>query len=167
MLCVPIFIELSVVTPVCWSPILHLRQRISPTTSLETSKRSIVKLSMHEDTYSSEWVATVIRICVSNNSNAMWESLIESTDLKRHTDLFHLFYRSFFFILFKGVNYSVFIIFFELIIFLLEIVEVVEEWEQWRETLVAFMFLSSINLALFKLFFLIVINLRFDTKSIN
>jgi hypothetical protein len=29
------------------------------------------------------------------------------------------------------------------------------------------MFLSCINLALFKLFFLIVINLKFDTKSIN
>jgi hypothetical protein len=68
-------------------------------------------------------------MCVSNNSNAMWESLIESTDLKRHTDLIHLFYRSVFFIILIGVNYTVFIIFLKLIIFLLEIVEVVEEGE--------------------------------------
>ena len=124
-------------------------------------------MPMHEHTYSSEWVVTVIRICVSDNSNAMRESLIESTYLKRHRDLFHLFFRSVFLIILIGVNNSVFVIFFELIIFLFEIFEVVEEWEQWRETLVAFMFLSSVNLALFKLFFLIVINLRFDIKSIN
>jgi hypothetical protein len=59
----------------------------------------------------------------------MWESLIESTDLKRHTDLIHLFYRSVFVVFFIGVNYRVFIILFKLIIFLLEIVEVVEEGE--------------------------------------
>jgi hypothetical protein len=159
MVCCPIWIELSVLTPVCWSTILHLRRRMSKTISWETSKRSIVKLSMHEHTYSSEWLVTDIRMFVSNNSNAMWESLIESTDLKRHRDLIHLFYRSVFVITLKGVDHSVFVIFFELIIFLLEIVEVVEEWEHWRETLVAFMFLSRCNLALFKLLhFLIVIN---------
>ena len=57
----------------------------------------------------------------------MWESLIESADLKRHRDLFHLFYRSVFIIFLIGMNYGIFVIFFELIIFLLEIVEVVEE----------------------------------------
>jgi hypothetical protein len=66
-------------------------------------------------------------MCVSNNSNAMWESLIESTDLKRHRDLIHLFYRSVFVISIIGVDHPVLIIFFELIIFLLEIFEVVEE----------------------------------------
>jgi hypothetical protein len=158
MFCPPISTELSVITPVCWSPILHLRQRMSPTISLETSKRSIVKLSMHEHTYSSEWL-TLIKMCVSNNSNAMWESLIESTDLKLHTDLIHHFNRSVFAISLKGVDHCILEFLFELIIYLLEILEVVEEWEHWRETLVAFMFLSSCNLALFKLLhFLIVIN---------
>ena len=119
MLCLSIFMELSEVTPICRSPILHLRQRMSSTISLEISKRSIVKFSMHEHTYSSEWVVTVTIICVSNYSNAMWESFIESTDIKRHKDLIHLFYRSVFIILLNGVDYSVFVIFFELIILLL------------------------------------------------
>jgi hypothetical protein len=57
----------------------------------------------------------------------MWESFIESTDLKNHRDLIHLVYRSVFIIMLIGVDYSVFVIFLELIIFLLEIVEVIEE----------------------------------------
>ena len=69
----------------------------------------------------------LLRMCVSNNSNAMWKSLIESTDLKRHRDLIHLFDRSVFAITLKGVDHSVLVIFFELIIFLLKILEVVEE----------------------------------------
>jgi hypothetical protein len=68
-------------------------------------------------------------MCVSNNSNAMWESVIESTDLKRHRDLFHLFDRSVLLIILIGVNYSIFVIFLELIIILLKIIEVVEERE--------------------------------------
>jgi hypothetical protein len=64
---------------------------------------------------------------VSDNSNSMWESFIESTDLKLHRDLIHLFYGSVFIIMLIGVDYSVFVIFFELIIFLLEIVKVVKE----------------------------------------
>ena len=48
---------------------------------------------------------------------------------------------------------------------LLQSIEVVVEREKWRETLFTLIVLSSsIDLALFKLFFVII--LRFDTKSI-
>ena len=97
----------------------------------------------------------------------MREAFIESAHLKRNRDLFHHFYRSDFIIILYGVNNNVLVIFFELVIFLLKIVEIIEEWEQWREKLVAIMFLSCRNFTLFKLFFLIVINLRFATQSIN
>jgi hypothetical protein len=73
--------------------------------------------------------------------------------------------------MFIGVDYSVFVIFFELIIFLLEIVKVVKEWEYWRENFVAFMFLSRCNIALFELLlFLIDFKLGFigdGLKSFN
>jgi hypothetical protein len=64
---------------------------------------------------------------VSNNSNAMWESVIESADLKRHRDIIHLFNWSVSIIKLIGVDYSVLVILFKLIILLLEIVEVGEE----------------------------------------
>jgi hypothetical protein len=58
-------------------------------------------------------------------------------------------------------------IFLKLIVTLLENIKVVVEWEQRGETLVALNFLSSVDLALFKLFFWIVSILRFDIKNIQ
>jgi hypothetical protein len=97
----------------------------------------------------------------------MWESLIESTDLKRHTDLFHLFYSSAFFMLPIGVEHSILVIFFELIIFLLEIVKVVEEGVHGGEALVTLILFGVLNFAFLKILLLNIINLRFDGKSVH
>jgi hypothetical protein len=104
---------------------------------------------------------------VLNNSNAMWESLIESTDLKRHTDLFHLFYSSVFFMTPIRVDHSILVIFFQLIIFLLEIVEVVEEGVHGGEALVTLILFGGLNFAFLKFLLLNIINLRFDGKSVH
>jgi hypothetical protein len=64
---------------------------------------------------------------VSKKSDSMWKSVIEGTDIKIYSNLFHFFYRSVFIIIIIGVNYSVFVIYFDLIIFFLEIFKVIEE----------------------------------------
>ena len=65
------------------------------------------------------------------------------------------------------MDHSVFIILFELIIFLLEIIEVIEEREHGREALVTMILIGSLNLALLKFLLLNVINRTFDAKSIH
>jgi hypothetical protein len=97
----------------------------------------------------------------------MWESLIESTDLKRHRDLFHLFYSSVFFMIQIRVDHSILVIFFQLIIFLLEIVEVVEEGVHGGEALVTLILFGGLNFAFLKFLLLNIINLRFDAKSVH
>jgi len=97
----------------------------------------------------------------------MREALIQSTHLNRHRDLIHVLDSLIFIVLFIRMEHLVLIIFFKLEIALLKRFEVVEEWIQRRETLVRLIVFSSNNLALFKFFFLIVENLRFDTKSIH
>ena len=148
MMCAAIWIEASLVTPICWSPILHLAQWISKSTFFHISKRSVVKFSMFEHTYSSERMPLIFRICILHYSISMWESIVESADLKSYRDLLHFIHRSVTKIVTKWVNHCVLVIFLDLIIFLLEIVEVIEEWENGRETLAALILFGSDNLAL-------------------
>ena len=55
LLSLPIFSELSEITAICWSPVLHVAEWISKFISFETCKRCVMKLSMIEHTYSCEW----------------------------------------------------------------------------------------------------------------
>jgi len=82
---------------------------------------------MLEDTYTSERQSFILRICIVNYCHPMRYALIQCANLNSHIDLIHLFYRSIYFILLIRVHDSVLVIFFELIIILLEIFEVVEE----------------------------------------
>ncbi len=167
ILCVPISIEPSVITAICWSPVLHAAEWISISiSSFDTCKRCVMKLSMIEHTYSCEWEVIITRMFVLNSSKSMRQSLPQSADWKSHFNLIHLFYRSIIIIPFKWMDNLMFEIFLDLPVTLLQSIEVVVEREKWRETLVTLIVLSSsINLALFKLFFVII--LRFDTKSIQ
>ena len=96
----------------------------------------------------------------------MWYSLIQWTHFKVHNDLFHLFYRRIFFILLKRVNDRVLLMFFELIIILLETFEVVLEEVQVTERLVTlFLFGSGYDFALLKFLLLLdFISIQFDTN---
>ncbi len=129
ILCAPIFFELSVITAICWSPVLHVAQWISKSISSETCKRCVMKLSMIEHTYSCKWAALIIRIFVLNSSKSMRQSLPQSADWKSHFNLIHLFYRSIIPIKFKRMDYLMFEIFLDLPVTLLKSIEVVVEWE--------------------------------------
>ena len=123
----PIPIEVSPVTAISWSSILHLSQWVFQSLSIDTSKRCIVKLSIIEHTHSLPWMTLLFRMCVLNDSESMWESVEQCADLQGYFHLIHLLNRSILIIIFIGMNDSVFVVFFKLIIALLQIIEVVEE----------------------------------------
>ena len=79
----------------------------------------------------------IARIFIIDDSNPMWDSIVDSTHLKSYSDLLFLYFilwentfiKDYLVIILDSiwVNHCVLVVFFELIIFFLEIVEVVEE----------------------------------------
>ena len=132
---------------------------------------------MIEHTYSSEWKMLIARIFIIDDSNPMWDSIVDSTHLKSYSDLLFLYFilwentfiKDYLVIILDSiwVNHCVLVVFFELIIFLLEIVEVVEEWEPGRKAFVTLIWFGGVNLASLTLLLLNVIIRRFDTKSVH
>jgi len=85
---------------------------------------------MVEDTYTSEGVPFILRICIVNYSNPMWDALIQRTHLKSHTGLSHIFYLCIAAVLFIWMNYLMLEICFKLEVTLLESIKVVVEREK-------------------------------------
>ena len=121
------WIEYSIITVISRSSIFHLAKWISPSIFINTSKRCSMKLSFIKEANSFEWVPLIIRILVWNERESIGYSLEESAYLKSHFDLIHVLYCCFLIILFVRMDNSVFIVLFELQIFLLESIEVVVE----------------------------------------
>ncbi len=82
---------------------------------------------MVEDTYTSEWAEFILRIFIINGSNPMWDTLIQRTHIKIHTDLSHISNLFMMIIFSKWINDIVLKILFELPILLLESIKIVEE----------------------------------------
>jgi hypothetical protein len=85
---------------------------------------------MVEDTYTSEWIVFILRICIVKASNPMWDALIKRTHLKSHTDLSHVFYLCIPAVICKWMNYLMLKVLFKLEVALLERIKVVVEREK-------------------------------------
>ena len=68
MLCVSYRIEMSAVTAICCSAILHLGQWKSISISIKPNKRCVVKLAMEENTQSMERRVSAFGICIVDYS---------------------------------------------------------------------------------------------------
>ena len=116
-----------------------------------------------EEANTSEGIPFILRMCIVNNCNSLWDTLIQCAYLKCNSDLIHALNLLFLVVAFKRVQHLVLEILFELVITLLKRFEVIVEEEQVFERLVILnLFRGSDDLALFK-FFLLLNSLGFDT----
>ncbi len=129
-------IKVSCIAEICWSPIFHLTEWMSSSSSFHISKRCVMKLSVLENTHSSKRMHIILRICISNNSKSMWDFLIQSAYFKSHLYLLHVLNLCFLVIMFPGMNYLMLEFFLKLEILLFETIKIVVEVKWLRHLLI-------------------------------